>query len=94
MRTLLLVFLLSIHIVNAQDVVTLIKAKAVEINTTKALDQQVYNLLADKQLIMIGEMHGTNEPAHLVTALGKLFTRHQDSIQIGFEIPSSTMASS
>jgi hypothetical protein len=40
---------------------------------------------------MIGEMHGTNEPAKFVKGLTALFTNNGDSVQVGFEIPSELM---
>jgi hypothetical protein len=47
--------------------------------------------LADFQLIMVGEMHGGNEPAKFVVGLAKLLTENGDSVQIGLEIPSEQM---
>lgn len=35
---------------------------------------------------MVGEMHGTNEPAQLITRLALLFTGQGDSVQVGLEI--------
>ncbi len=40
---------------------------------------------------MIGEMHGTNEPAQFVTGLAELFTSNNDSVQVSFEIPADQM---
>ncbi|MBK5285240.1 MAG: hypothetical protein JJE25_07530 [Bacteroidia bacterium] len=68
-----------------------LKEHAVKIERLDSLNKQVYNLLSDNRLIMIGEMHGTNEPAKFVTGLAKLFADHDDSVQVGFEIPSSQM---
>ncbi len=40
---------------------------------------------------MIGEMHGTKEPANFVTGLTDLLISHGDSVQVGLELPSEQM---
>jgi hypothetical protein len=40
---------------------------------------------------MVGEMHGTNEPAQFVTALANLLANKGDSVQVGLEIPADQM---
>lgn len=40
---------------------------------------------------MVGEIHGTKEPAQFVTGLAELLAKHGDSVQVGFEIPSELM---
>jgi hypothetical protein len=93
-------FLLSILIstliycnASGQGFTTTLKENAVKIDRLDSLSQQVYNLLSEKRLIMIGEMHGTNEPAEFVIGLAELFAKNGDSVQIGFEIPSDEMKS-
>lgn len=90
-----LLLLLNITItycsVSGQDFATYLKANAIKVDRLDSLNKQVYDLLSDKRLIMIGEIHGTNEPAKFIAGLSTLFTRYGDSVQIGFEIPSELM---
>jgi hypothetical protein len=91
-KTILLLFILSIRLsVIAQDNTAYLKANAVRVDLSENLDDSIYSLLRPFQVIMIGEMHGTNEPSQLVTALAKLFTLKGDSVSVGLEIPSGAM---
>jgi hypothetical protein len=74
----------------SQDSIHL-KQNAVKIDNPDSLGEDIYKLIATYQLIMIGEMHGTNEPAVLVTSLVDLLTKKNDSVQVGLEIPSEQM---
>lgn len=76
---------------SGQDFATYLKQHAVKIERWDSLNEKVYKLLYDNRLIMLGEMHGTNEPAKFLLGLTKLFTDHGDSVQVGFEIPASAM---
>jgi len=87
----LLLILLIFPSVKSQDFPTYLKENAVKIEKLDSLSSEVYKLISDNQLIMVGEMHGTNEPAKLVIGLAKLLTINGDTIQVGFEIPSSQM---
>ena len=64
---------------------------AIEIGKPDSLSTEIYNALHPYKLIMIGEMHGTNEPAAFVKGLAQLFASHKDSVRVGFEIPSDQM---
>ncbi|WP_028522520.1 hypothetical protein [Runella limosa] len=90
-----LFFILSVGIwglpANGQDFASYIRNNAVRTDSLATSNNQVYNLLSGFKLIMIGEMHGTNEPAKLVTQLADIFTSHNDSVQIGLEIPAQLM---
>jgi hypothetical protein len=63
----------------------------IEIEKLDSLSSLLWPYLTPYKLIMIGEMHGTNEPAAFVTGLAQLFAFHGDSVQVGFEIPSDQM---
>jgi len=65
----------------------------VKIERLDSLEQDIYDKLNDFRLIMIGEMHGTNEPAHFLIGLAELLANNGDSVQVGFEIPSELMTS-
>ena len=77
---------------SGQDDAAYVKANAVRIENIDKLNDAVYNLLNPFQIIMFGEMHGTNESAPFVNGLTNLFTGKGDSVQVGLEIPSSLMA--
>jgi hypothetical protein len=88
----ILLLILSVHYnLNAQSDSTYFKSHAIELNKLDSLSLNVYKAIASYKLIMVGEMHGTNEPAAFVTDLAKLFTKFDDSVQVGFEIPADQM---
>lgn len=68
-----------------------LKANAVRIENPYQLSDSVYSLLSPFRVIMVGEMHGTNEPAAFVTGLAKLLAGKDDSVSVGLEIPSQKM---
>ena len=54
-------------------------------------DPSLYTHFKNYQLILMGEMHGTQEPAKMVEQLAKLFLLHEDSVSVGLEIPPKEM---
>jgi hypothetical protein len=56
------------------------------------LDSSHYNSFKNYRLIMMGEMHGTLEPAKMVEQLAKLLLLREDSVSIGLEIPEKEMS--
>ncbi len=90
----IVVFLILITTAEAsmgQDKRTYLKDDAVPIIKFDSLSKDVYDLLINYRLIMIGEIHGTNEPINLLDGLVSLLTKYGDSVQVGFEIPSEQM---
>jgi len=90
----LLIILLTAYAslpVRGQDFPTYIRQHAVTFEKPDSLNKEVYKLLSGFRLIMIGEMHGTNEPVNFVSGLTDLFSNSGDSVQVGFEIPSDQM---
>src|ERR1700740_3009831 len=75
-----------------QDFQTYLKENAVRIDQPESLSDEIYRLVSDYAIIMVGEMHGTNEPAKFVIGLAELFTKKGDSVQVGIEIPSDQMS--
>jgi hypothetical protein len=67
------------------------KDYAVNIEKLDVLNDHVYALLSPYRLVMVGEQHGSNEPAKFVAGLAELFANHGDSVLVGFEIPSKEM---
>ena len=83
----ILIFLNS----NAQDNSAYLRNNAVRIDSPDKLNDSIYNLLSPFPIIMMGEMHGTNEPAQFVIGLTNLLTNKGDSVSVGLEIPSGEM---
>ncbi len=77
--------------INAQSLTYEIKQHAHNILHFDSLDAEIYKLMNSFRLIMIGEIHGTNEPVKFVESLTKLFTQNGDSVYVGFEIPENQM---
>lgn len=75
----------------AQDPAEYVRNHAVRFESPGKLNDSVFELLSPFSLIMVGEMHGTNEPAEFVNGLAKMFTAKGDSVQVGMEIPSQFM---
>lgn len=87
--TLLFISTIALMFSNANGQVdpTYLKYNAVRIDNTNTLGDPIYNLLSPFQIIMFGEMHGTNESAPFVSGLANLLTSKGDSVQVGLEIP-------
>ncbi len=83
-------FFLSLTFINTrgQNNTAYLKANAVKVENPYLLSDSVYNLLSPFQILMIGEMHGTNESAQFVIGLTNLLTGKGDSVSVGLEIPS------
>lgn len=69
-----------------------VSENAIEINTELNLDSVHYNAIKNFDLIMVGEIHGTNEPVILVEELSKLILKNEKSVSIGIEIPEEEMS--
>lgn len=74
----------------AQDSASIVK-NAIKIENTCKLDDNLFNAISGYQLLMVGEGHGTQEPARFVKSITELFLQRGSSVQIGLEIPSSQM---
>lgn len=68
-----------------------LKLNAVRVDDPTHLNEEIYKLLSPFQIIMFGEMHGTNEATPFVSGLADLFTRQGDSLLVGLEIPPELM---
>ncbi|MBX7108515.1 MAG: hypothetical protein K1X61_07710 [Chitinophagales bacterium] len=87
-RNIILLLTLTLTFLSAsgQDAAALLLNGAVKVDNPEQLSDSVYKMLSSFQIVMVGEMHGTNKPAQLVTGLAKLFTSKGDSVQVGLEI--------
>ena len=87
----ILTIILRLTTLYGQDLQAQLKENAVRIEHLDKLDKSTFDKLNDFKLIMIGEMHGTNEPANFLIGLTELFANYGDTVQVGFEIPSEQM---
>ena len=92
-RNILLFLFVTLTFLSAsgQNETEYLKAYAVLIDNPEKLSDSVYTLLSPFQVIMFGEMHGTNESAPFVKGLTNLFTSKGDSVLVGLEIPPNLM---
>lgn len=58
-----------------------------DLGNLQNLNQKVYNKIKSFDMIMVGEMHGTQEPAKLVGGLAKLIAKNEGEVYVGLEIP-------
>jgi len=86
-----LVFAFTLCNAKAQSPASYLRQNAIRIDDPASLSYSVYHLLSPFQVIMVGEIHGTKEPAKFVAGLTELLTRHGDSVQLGLEIPNGLM---
>jgi hypothetical protein len=86
-----LILFASCNNVNGQNILTHLKEHAIKVDKIDSLSKQVYDLISSFKVIMLREIHGTNEPANLLTGLVTLLTKYGDSVQVGFELPSEQM---
>ncbi len=92
-RTLFFIFSLTLTLsASGQDDATYVKSHAIRIDNPEKLNDSISTLLSPFQIIMFGEMHGTNESAPFVHGLTNLFTSKGDSVQVGLEIPAELMS--
>jgi hypothetical protein len=71
---------------SAQTTRDLIRNNARPIATTAFLPDSMAKALRPFRVVMVGEMHGTREPAQFAGALAEAFARTGDSVLLGVEI--------
>lgn len=93
-KNLLLIILCfcSCQILLAQNYMQFIRDHALEIPDLGKLDTTVYNRFKPYEVFLIGEMHGTHEPAKFVKSLATLIVSQKDTVCVGLEIPASAMS--
>lgn len=89
-RLFILLLSLAFNTLKGQADSARLAKSAIEIIRLDSLPAAIYDTLHSYKLIMVGEMHGTREPAAFVNGLAELFAIH-DSVIVGFEIPSDAM---
>jgi hypothetical protein len=65
-----------------------IRRNAIRIDRQDSLSTSLYDSISTYKIIMVGETHGTKEPAKFVRSLVELLIKNGDTVQVGLEIPS------
>ncbi|WP_139856522.1 hypothetical protein [Aequorivita sinensis] len=68
-----------------------LKKNAIPIQNLSKLSDKIYDEIANYEIIMIGEMHGTNEPAEFAYGLCELIAKHEGNVIMAMEIRASLM---
>lgn len=68
-----------------------LKENAITLRSLSKLNKKLYKAISPYDIIMLGEMHGTNEPAEFAYGLCQLISQHEDQVIMGMEIPPSQM---
>jgi hypothetical protein len=85
-----LVMILNITTGYGQDSVY-ISRNAIRIEKPDSLGNDIYQAISSFQLILVGEMHGSNESPRFVYSLADLLVKNGNNVQVGLEIPSEQM---
>lgn len=87
MKHILLLFFISPLLSFSQGFGEHIKQNAIPIDTITILSEAVSDSLTHFELIMVGEYHGTQEPAAFVKSLANLIAQKEGVVSVGLEIP-------
>lgn len=89
-----IVFIIQYHgLLMSQTLGDFLKANAVEVHLDdSSSNRALLQKLSQYRLIMMGEMHGTSEPAQFVSYLVKQLTSSGTDVHLGLEIPEGTAA--
>lgn len=89
LKYLLIFFITNSYSQNGSDLIKSLESNAIPIENLTELDSAIYNEIKVFQIIMVGEMHGTNEPSNFVTGLVKLISKKEGKVVLALEIPQS-----
>lgn len=64
---------------------------AMEIKSLEAPNPELYKIVQQADLIMIGEMHGTMEPSQLAKGIMRTIAFMEEKVYLGLEIPAAEM---
>jgi hypothetical protein len=92
MKLVLFFFCLFSFNVFSQSWKEYIAQNALPVGNNLELDSSQYRSFKDYRLIMMGEMHGTLEPAKMTEQLARLILQYEDRVSIGLEIPEQEMS--
>lgn len=68
-----------------------LKKNSVNIKILSELPNKIYKKISNYNILMIGEMHGTNEPAEFAYGVCKLIDEKEGKVIMAMEIPPSQM---
>ena len=83
--------LLLPHLFSYSQDTSYLREHAIKIQDPNNLSDDVYKAIHNYTVIMLGEMHGSNEPAKFAVSLATLLAQNNNHVQIGIEIPSDQM---
>ena len=83
--------LITFHAIAQDSATTYVQQHAIKLERLDKLNEKAYQLLSPYRIIMVGEMHGTNEAAIFAKGVTQLFSEHNDSVLLGLEIPNKLM---
>ena len=84
-------FLCATNLVAQIEDTAYIRAHAILITDRKASNDNVYSSLSSYRIILVGELHGSKEPAEFVEGIARTFLKHNREVIIGMEIPATDM---
>lgn len=89
----LLFLLLPLQVISQSHIepVSIIKENAIPIEDLLSLSSDIYSEIDKYDVIMVGEMHGTNEPTEFVSGLCELITKNEEKVVLAIEISSRLM---
>lgn len=87
--TVLLLFSINCY---SQDFGEHFKKSAIEIANLDTLSNAIYDSISNFELIMVGEFHGTQEPAKFVAGLSNLISKKEGAVCVGLEIPKNELS--
>ncbi len=91
-RVVAVVFALFSVVGYAQSLQDVLKANAMEIDPADTtFNKKLVDILAAHPIIMVGEMHGTQEPARFVSYIARQLVRSGRAVNLGLEIPHTQM---
>jgi len=69
-----------------------LKKNAIPIENLSKLSNKIYDEIENFEILMIGEMHGTNEPAEFAYGLCNLIAKSEKKVVLAMEIRASLMS--
>jgi len=78
---------LSVLMLSCQNPENQSNGNTTNLGNLSNLSQAVYDQIKPFDVIMVGEMHGTQEPAKLVYSLAELIADNEGEVYVGMEIP-------
>lgn len=90
MKTLNILFVLlflSCNSIELSEEMQSLKDNSITISELSKLDDKIYKEISAYDVIMVGEMHGTKEPAEFAFGLCKLISNKEERVVLALEIP-------